>query len=46
MSEYECFNCKTPTHTSELDRVEWKGLVSLLCRKCIERIFVEGEQKK
>lgn len=45
MSEYSCFNCNRTKHTSDLVRVEWKGLVSLLCSDCMEKIFVKDEQE-
>jgi hypothetical protein len=47
MSEYPCFNCGELNHcTADLVRVEWRGKVSLLCRRCIDKIFVEDEEKQ
>ena len=45
MSDYDCFNCNETTHTSDLVRVEWRGLVSLLCPKCIEKIFIKNDEE-
>ncbi len=46
MSEYNCFNCNKTEHTSELVRVEWRGLISLLCKDCVEKIFVNKEEEE
>lgn len=46
MSDYSCFNCNKSEHTYDLLRVEWKGLVTLLCHDCINRIFVKEEQNQ
>lgn len=45
MSDYSCFNCNRTEHTSDLNRVEWRGLVSLLCDNCVEKIFVKEDLK-
>jgi hypothetical protein len=41
MSDYSCFNCSKTTHVSELNEVKFRGLVSLLCDECIEKMFVD-----
>jgi len=49
MSDYECFRCREPFHTSELYNEEWLGKESLLCLDClreINRSYNEEENKE